>query len=156
MNPTHRFSIKQEPTKGKLCGALEYPSRSYLYPILNNRYPGLVLQLDTPTIESRYLNLTSMYLESVEYIVHVTLLDEDGCGADTIESRERRQRIGSDGTLKSMDTFMNCLVGQRTRRGTVLNDPFTNNPTLYFIFSDLAVRVPGRFILECVVLCPPL
>ena len=77
--------------------------------------------------------------------------------ASSIEARERRQRVDKNGNHQPVDIYMETLVGQKSTTGTVHVDPETNEPRLFFIFSDLSVRLAGEFVIQCRVLdlaCP--
>jgi hypothetical protein len=54
---TLSFRVRQEPKRGKTCGIIETPNRSYLYTMLS-RYPGLVIELEAKPPFTKYLTIT--------------------------------------------------------------------------------------------------
>jgi hypothetical protein len=82
-------------------------------------------------------------------VCHVSLYDEYLLISNSIHSSDRRQRLDKSGAAKKVDVFLDVLTGQKSIPGTILMDPETGNPQLFFVFSDLAIRLIGTFILCC-------
>jgi hypothetical protein len=70
--------------------------------------------------------------------------------ANAIPSEERLQRSSASGKFKETDSRLDILVGQKTVAPTIVTDPESNgNPGIFFVFSDLAIRLIGDFVLRC-------
>jgi hypothetical protein len=50
----YRFRIRQEPVMGRISAMVEHPQYSCLYHLVNIRYPGLVVELDTKENLAKY------------------------------------------------------------------------------------------------------
>ena len=46
------------------------------------------------------------------------------------------------------DTMYEILVGTKTQTPRLLHDPEDGNKRLFFVFSDLCIRIEGEFVLE--------
>jgi hypothetical protein len=70
--------------------------------------------------------------------------------ANVIPSEERLQRSSASGKFKDTDSRLDILVGQKTVSATYLADPESNgNPSIFFVFPDLAIRLIGEFVIRC-------
>jgi hypothetical protein len=138
-----KFTLRQEPLKGKACGIDGIPTLSYLY-------PGLVLLLEQDKSHTTKSNATERkQLEALKFVCCVSLIDPsldngDICACDANHVKVPKSLRHLRGNL-----FVSPLAGQRVSTGTILNDPVDGMPKLFFIFPDLSVRIVGEFKLKC-------
>ena len=41
------------------------------------------------------------------------------------------------------------MAGQRTVPGTILTDPTDGNPKIFFVYTDLSLRITGKYKFQC-------
>ncbi|KAJ3273247.1 hypothetical protein HDV01_004605 [Terramyces sp. JEL0728] len=121
----YQFEIRQEPTKGREAGLTKPYFKSNLYPIL-------VLQLVFPK------DLTKEELESFNVVCNIVLLGED----DSFE----HVLYGSKAALRRL---RENLFGNTTSEAKLFIDAEDGKPKIFFIFSNLYIKVPGRYRFLC-------
>ncbi|KAJ3323713.1 hypothetical protein HDV06_001443 [Boothiomyces sp. JEL0866] len=121
--------IRQQPSRGRMCGLGDTVSRRMLD-------PPLIIQLLLPQPAKNY--------QPFEFICNTTILDaEDGthngliCFSKTIGHKTLSTSIKS------------VLLGQTVTTGVLLNDMKSNELQIFFVFPELAVRIQGDFKLCC-------
>ena len=67
------------------------------------------------------------------------------------DSEDRKPQRSASGTIPVVDKFHVTVIGQRTVPGEVLMDPADNKFKVFFIFSNISVRVTGRYRWKCTV-----
>ncbi|KAJ3320496.1 hypothetical protein HDV06_005225 [Boothiomyces sp. JEL0866] len=78
-------------------------------------------------------------LESLNYFCHLVLLSADG--------KEIQTLIKNSIYSKSMYTVN--FTGDTMMSGQVLNDPVDGEPYIFFVFPEMAIRVPGEYSILC-------
>jgi hypothetical protein len=136
-----KFTLRQEPLKGKACGIDGIPTLSYLY-------PGLVLLLEQDKSHSNSSN-TRKNLEALNYVCSVSLSESSANNIDICACDANHVKVPKSLRHLRGKLFVSPLAGQRVSTGTILNDPVDGIPKLFFIFPDLSVRIVGEFKLKC-------
>lgn len=128
----YQLKIRQEPCQAKtaLFGLLPPNSLLYLYLI---RFPCLILQLN---LQSKSRNLNSF-----SFICHVSLCDSDGNRDKSI--------VSSLHPDTNIQVRHQTLIGQRTIAGRILRDPEDGQQKIFFIYSDLSIRILGDYRIRC-------
>ena len=136
--------LRQMPEMGKACGIADIPSRSYLY-------PALVLELRFPSQKSptRSFKTNREFLEQQEFVCHVTLLTDEETDANIIPGNDKPPRRGKDGSLPVYAKHLNTMAGQRSVPGTILTDPTDGLSKIFFVYTDLSLRITGRYRFSC-------
>jgi hypothetical protein len=92
-------------------------------------------------------------LEKLQFVCHVYVLDADTSDNNSIistaDARKRRNRKGG---YDSLDCVSNIMSGQKTISPMILTDPIDQQPRLFFVFTDLCIRVKGEYRLSCTIM----
>jgi hypothetical protein len=137
MQKSLSFRIRQEPLRGKLCTVHETPNTTFLY-------PSLVVQLEDSS------DLSDISIESLNLVCHASLYDADGIvNQDNISSNTERIVRLKGGNTVIIDKYQECISGHCVVSPSLLVDPQDGNRKLFFIFSDLCIRMKGTFRILC-------
>lgn len=152
------IKIRQQPLVGRRIGFID--TGTFLYVFLT-RHPELVVQLfdvdaqgqECPDTSQKYYLLTRT-LEK-EYVCHIKL-----CAPDSTEDRSivlkpekyhttrtvnRSYKTRGGTASPEPEEYYQVLVGKKTIPSSILNDPIDGKRKLFFVFSDLCIRIEGEY-----------
>ena len=89
------------------------------------------------------------FLEQQQFVCHVSLLSDEESDANIIPGNDKPPRRGKDGSLPVYAKHLNTMAGQRTVPGTILTDPTDGVPKIFFVYSDLSLRITGKYKFAC-------
>jgi hypothetical protein len=89
------------------------------------------------------------YLESLQYICHLALVDSSGLNESSLSSVYLQPPRGK---LDSNLGYSQILVGRKTATSTVYVDPDDGQPKLFFLFDDIGICMTGTFQLVCLIM----
>lgn len=79
------------------------------------------------------------------------MLEETFWNADAIDTKYVRRRTSKTGALHDLGHYMPCIVGQTCLSGEYKFDKNTKKPRIEFHFSDIAIRMTGKYRIRCFV-----
>ena len=143
-NATSDFSvsIRQEPIRGRMCGLGDTVARRMLD-------PPLIIQFDFN--EKKFFTDHQIKAIFLRYLCYVTIhscniLDESVMDASILIPNPIRS------LSRGHSPYLNTLLGQRVISPLYLNDFADGENRFFFVFSDLAIRIQGDFILKCYII----
>ncbi|KAH6578513.1 hypothetical protein BASA61_000271 [Batrachochytrium salamandrivorans] len=139
-----RLIIRQEPVHGRTCGFANVKDRRMIN-------PPLILQIVSESGQAQDIN-------SNDYLCHVSLvaLESEGSGdrSAALNSRSklclraRSMRMDDTNEITQADLINQTVVGTNIKAPDLLIDLNGSNG-VFFIFSDISVRVHGKYRLKC-------
>lgn len=82
------------------------------------------------------------FIDYESLLCNVTLLDAESKQDKTIVARIENES-------NPVEVAYQNLVGQRAILGKALRDPNNGQESIFFIFTDLAIRIPGAYQMRC-------
>jgi hypothetical protein len=132
-NTSYHVKIRQEPTRGRMCGLGDAVSRRMLD-------PPLILQIDYDSIDNNSSSKLSNL--ATQLVCHVNIkAANDDTNMSFLALAGIPDPIPPEQLIRTM-------LGQSTTAAQMLRD-VDGSKKLFFVFPDLAIRIQGEYRIEC-------
>ncbi|KAJ3314669.1 hypothetical protein HDV04_005675 [Boothiomyces sp. JEL0838] len=120
-----KFTIRQQPKKGKEAGLTKPYIKSQICPMP-------ILQLDFQQ------ELSKSELQAMNFLCNIVLIGEDDQTEHTLV-----------GSVSAVKRYQENIFGSTIVQGVVLKDPEDGKLRIFFIFNDLYIKTPGKYRFRC-------
>ena len=139
----YTVSIRQEPIRGRMCGLGDTVARRMLD-------PPFIVQMDFTNKDLfSEVEIHSVVLRFLCFVtIHSVLADGSIKDAGVLVTNPSRSLMYN----RSHSQYLQTLLGQRAVSPLYLDDISLGKKKFFFVFSDLAIRIQGDYVLKCQVI----